>query len=467
MNNLVQKVYTFIQDNNLIVPGDRVLVSVSAGKDSMALLHVLYMLREHLGCTIAMYHLDHKVRGEESFGDLLFVMNQASRYGIPAFIERFDFAKHKEPGKSFEQQAREYRYTRLHMIAQHYGYSKIATAHTKNDQIETLLMRMFQGTGLQGLGAIALAQGIVIRPLLVLSQDEVYAYLKHNELSYRHDCTNDDTTYLRNYIRHSVLPVIQKRFPHYDEALLNLQKQAHDATRSINDLMHALYPGFIQEQPGLIQVQENAIAHSEYIFKFYCAYIISNYLKKYVDSDILDTLYRAHFSKKKNITLFEGKGIYIYRRYRTTTSFLIFSSKPLCMGDSSYEYNLPVGKSVTVTQAGITVQCAVAESSDVQSSESGTLILRYTGCDHIVIRNKRTGDAFVRKTGKRTLKRLYIDYRLTPEQKNLVPLIVIDNQIAAVLFDVTGAIKAEVSPSFLPENGQKMLVIRYWHSNNV
>ncbi len=467
MNNSIQKVYTFIQDNNLIVPGDRILVSVSAGKDSMTLLHMLYVLREHLGFTVDVYHLDHKVRGKESFGDLLFVMDQASRYGIPAFIERFDFIRYKEPGKSFEQQAREYRYARLHMLAQHYGYTKIATAHTKSDQIETLLMRMLQGTGLQGLGAIALAHESIIRPLLVLSQDEVYSYIQYNNLPYRHDCTNDDSTYLRNYIRHSVIPVIQKRFSQFDEALLNLQKQAHDATQSIIDLLHSLYPGFIQKQPGLIQVQERAISHSEYIFKFYCAYIISNYLKQYVDSDILDALYRAHYSKKKNVTLFEGKGIYIYRRYRTATSFLIFSSKPLCQGDSNYEYKLPVGKTVTVTQAGITVQCAVAESIDVQSPESGTLVLRYDGYDHIVIRNRRTGDAIIRKTGRRTLKRLYIDYRLTPEQKNLVPLIVIDNQIAAILFDVTGTAKAQVSPPFLPENGQKMLVIRYWHSNTV
>ncbi|MEW6526333.1 MAG: tRNA lysidine(34) synthetase TilS [Spirochaetota bacterium] len=467
MNNIIQKVYTFIQNNNLIVHGDRVLVSVSAGKDSMALLHILYVIREQLGCTIAIYHLDHKMRGEESFGDLLFVMNQASRYGIPAFIERFDFVQHKEPGKSFEQQAREHRYTRLHFIAQHYGYTKIATAHTKNDQVETLIMRMVQGTGLQGLGAIALAYGTIIRPLLVLSQDEVYSYLQYNDLSYRHDNTNDDTTYLRNYIRHSVIPVIQKRFPQFDEALLTLQKQAQDAIRSIIDLMHSLYPGFIQEQPGLIQVQENAIAHSEYIYKFYCAYIISNYLKKYVNSDILDALYCAHYSKKKNVTLFEGKGIYIYRRYRNGTSFLLFSSKSLCMGDSNYEYKLPVGKTVTVTQAGITVGCAVAESIDVQPPESSTLVLRYTGCDHIVIRNKRTGDVIARKTGRRTLKRLYIDYKLTPEQKNMVPLIVINNQIAAVLFDVAGALKAEISPPFLPEKGQKMLVIRYWHSNTV
>lgn len=467
MQTIIQKVYDFIKNNNLIAPGDRLLVSVSAGKDSMALLHILYTLHKQLGCSLAIYHCDHKVRGEESFSDLLFVLQQASRYGVGAFVERFDFLNKKEQGKSFEQQAREYRYARLQTIAQQYGYTKIVTAHTKNDQVETILMRMFQGTGLPGLQAIALKSGNIIRPLLVLSQDEVYAYLQHNALSFRHDHTNDDTTYLRNYIRHSVIPHIQRRFPQYEDALINLQKQAQDAVQSINDMMHTLYPGFIQFQPGYIQVQERAIAHSQYIFKFYCAYIISNYLQKYVDSDILDALYKAHSSKKKNVTLFEGKGIYIYRRYYGATPFLIFCSDPLILGDSYYEYKLPVEETVAVTQAGITVQCAVTESRNVRSSDSNTIMLRYNGCDHIVIRNKRTGDAIVRKTGKRTLKRLYIDYKLTPEQKKVVPLIVIDNQIAAVLFDVVGTVKAEISPSFLPVAGQKMLVIRYWHSNTV
>lgn len=467
MNTIIQKVYDFIKNNNLIAPGDRLLVSVSAGKDSMALLHILHTLRKQLGCSLAIYHCDHKVRGDESFTDLLFVLHEASRCGIDAFIETFDFLNNKKQGKSFEQQAREYRYARLHTIAQYYGYTKIVTAHTKNDQVETLLLRMFQGTGLTGLQAIALKRGNIIRPLLVLSQDEVYAYLEYNALSFRHDYTNDDTTYLRNYIRHSVIPHIQKRFPLFYEALIHLQKQAQDAVQSINDMMNMLYPGFIHYQTDYVKVQEKAIAHSEYIFKFYCAYIISNYLKTFVDSDILDALYKARSSNKKNITLFEGKGIYIYRRCYSTTSFLIFCSNPLNLGDSNYEYKLHVGETVAIKQAGITVQCAITESQDMQSSLSSAIVLRYTGYDHIVIRNKRTGDAIVRKTGKRTLKRLYIDYKLTLEQKKMVPLIVIDNQIAGVLFDVTYTGKAEISQPFLPVAGQKMLVIRYWHSNTV
>ncbi len=467
MDSTLQKVYRFIKENNLITAGDRILVSVSAGKDSMALLHILYTLQLQLGCTIAIYHLDHKVRGEESFQDLLFIINLASRYGIDAFIERFDFHRQKVQGKSFEQQAREYRYTRLHTLAQLYGYTKIATAHTKDDQAETLLMRLFQGTGLSGLQAIALKRESIIRPLLVLSQDEVYQYLHDNALSFRYDHTNDDCTYLRNYVRHNVIPVIKKRFPHYDDALLHLQKQARDAQQSINVLMHTLYPGFINQKPGYVQVQEKAILHSEYIFKFYCAYIISNYLAQYVDADILDALYRAQNSKKKNITLFEAKGIYIYRRYYNGTSFLIFSSNPLRVGDSNYEYTLKPGETVDITQAGITVQCAVTDTMNVQSYGSNTIVLRFTGCDQIVIRNKRPHDTIARKAGTRTLKRLYIDYKLTPEQKKLVPLIVVDDQIAAVLCDVAGAANPIVSYAFLPEAGQKMLVIHYWSNNTV
>ncbi|MCX8124397.1 MAG: tRNA lysidine(34) synthetase TilS [Spirochaetes bacterium] len=467
METIIKKVYTFITDNNLIVCGDRVLVAASAGKDSMALLHILFALKSKLNFTITVYHLDHMVRGQESFDDLLFVLAQASRYGIPAILERYDFNNRRQKGKSFEQQAREYRYERLKSIANDYGYTKIATAHTKNDQVETLLMRIFQGTGLQGLQGITVHRENIVRPLLVLTQQEVYDYLQCNQLLYRHDSTNDDEYYLRNYIRHTIIPVIKERFPHFDNALVNLGKQAHDAIQSINHLMMQLHPECTQVFPHYIQVEEKAISSSEYLFKFFCAYIISNYLKKYVDTNILDAVYHAHFSKKKNCTLFEGKGVYIYRRYRHANSFLLFCAEPLIVGDSNYEYILPIGQTVTIKEAGITIACEITESVNMQQSESQSLILRYTGCDHIVIRNRRTGDAFISKAGRRSLKRLYIDYKLTPEQKKKVPLIVIDNKIAAVLRNVVMQQKPAISLLFLPEKAQKMLVIRYWFHNNV
>ncbi len=466
MDTIVQKVYTFINDNNLITSGDRVLVSVSAGKDSMVLLHMLYTLRNELHITLGLYHLDHMVRDKESYADLLFVLRESAKYAIPAFIERYDFGNRSEKGKSFEEQAREYRYARLQKIAQEYGYTKIATAHTKNDQIETLLMRIFQGTGLLGLQGIPVKRETIIRPLLVLSQDEIYEYLNSHGLSYRHDRTNDDVYYLRNYIRHKVIPVIKQRFPHYDDALLNLQKQGYGATQSIHDMMQQLYPECINVFPDYIQVEQKAITQSEYIFKFYCAYIISNYLKKYVNTDILDAVYRAKFSRKKNLTLFEGKGIHIYRRFRNNTAFLLFSVSPLFVGDSNYEYTLIPGETITIKEAGIRVRCTVAQSLDMQSGGK-VVVLRHTGCDNIVIRNKREGDDIFRKTGRRTLKRMYIDYKLTPEQKKMLPLIVIDNKIAAILFDVVVQKKPEISLPFLPQDGQKMLVIHYWPYNNV
>lgn len=466
MENILQKIYRYIKDNNLISEGDRVLVSASAGKDSMALLHILYTLRKELNITIGLYHLDHMMRGEESYADLLFVLQESAKYGVSAFIERYDFTNRSEKGKSFEEQARDYRYARLQKIAQEYGYTKIATAHTKNDQIETVLMRIFQGTGLLGLQGIPVKRETIIRPLLVLSQNAVYEYLNSHGLLYRHDRTNDDVYYLRNYIRHNVIPVVKERFPHYDDALINLQKQAYDATQSIHDMMQQLYPDCIKVFPDYIQVEEKAIAHSEYIFKFYCAYIISNYLKKYVDTDILDAVYRARFSRKRNLTLFEGKGIHIYRRFRNNTAFLLFSVSPLVVGDSNYEYTLLPGETVTIKEAGISVHCTVAQSHDMQSG-STMVALRHTGCDNIIIRNKREGDAIVRKTGRRTLKRLYIDYKLTPEQKKMLPLIVIDNKVAAILFDVVVQQKPEISLPFLPQDDQKMLVIHYWPDNNV
>ena len=466
METIVNTVYKCIVNNNLIVPGDRVLVSVSAGKDSMALLHILFVLRARLDCTIAIYHLDHAVRGDESFDDLLFVIQQAARYGIGAFVERYDFNQHKEKGKSFEEQAREYRYARLKTVAHEYGYTKIATAHTCDDQVETLIMRIFQGTGLQGLQAIPLINTTIIRPLLLLHADDVYAYCTYNELSYRHDSTNDDTHYLRNFIRHEVIPLVKKRFTTFDKALLNLQQQALGAVKSIEQLMAKIYPDCIKQGDNHVEVLEDALSLNEYLFKFYCASIISNYLHRYCDTAMLDALYRAHVSGKKNVTLFEGNGIFVYRRVKQSGAVLLFCYDPI-MGDSNYEYTIPLGKNVYIDELGLTIQCSVTEPTDaIPYTESKTIVLRYTGYSNIVVRNRRSGDTIFRKAGKRTLKRLYIDYKLTPEQKQKLPIIVIDNCVAVILFDTIISKKPEISQTFLTLPHEKMLVIHYWYNHN-
>lgn len=462
MENIKEAFYAHIHNNRLITAGDRVLVSISAGKDSMALLHLLMSLQYTLGISIAVYHLDHRVRGQESFDDLLFVAGTAAQYGIPAFIEQYDFVRNKAQGKSFEQHAREYRYGRLSAIAREYGCTKIATAHTRDDQIETLLMRIFQGTGLAGLQGIALQRDNIIRPLLSLSTRDIYNYCERYQLPHRHDSTNDDVRYLRNYVRHRLIPAIYERFPHYDSALLNLQKLSLDAVASIDEFVMRLHPDFMTVHNGCTRVREHALSKSEYIFKHYCSAIISHQCNQYVDSDMLDALYRAHYSKRKNVTLFKRKGLYIYRRYYNNEPYVLFCSSPV--DDAfTYGYTINVEHSVVIKELGITMQCSVVDSDGLPCADENTIHLHYTGCSTVMVRNRLSKDAIVRTQGSRTLKRLYIDYKLNPEQKQLTPVIVIDGKIAAVLLNVLVDKKPEIAPCFLPKKNQKVLVIRYWN----
>ncbi|HQK07677.1 MAG TPA: tRNA lysidine(34) synthetase TilS, partial [Spirochaetota bacterium] len=194
--------------------------------------------------------------------------------------------------------------------------------------------------------------------------------------------------------------------------------------------------------------------------------IISNYLHRYCDTAMLDALYRAHVSDKKNVTLFEGNGIFVYRRVKQSGAVLLFCSDPI-MGDSNYEYTIPLGEDIYIDELGLTVRCMVMESTDAMPcTESKTIVLRYTGYGDIVVRNRRSGDTIFRKAGRRTLKRLYIDYKLTPEQKQKLPIIVVDNCVAAVLFDTIISQKPAISQTFLPLPHEKMLVIHYWYNHN-
>ncbi len=143
-------------------------------------------------------------------------------------------------------------------------------------------------------------------------------------------------------------------------------------------------------------------------------------------------------------------------------SYLIFSSK-LLSDNQLFEYTLFPGTVMHIREVGLSIECTITDSlNTLQLEDTRTLFLRYSGDSNIVIRNKREGDTIIRKSGSRTLKRLFIDYKLNPEQKQKVPLIVIDDTIAAVLFDFVIDKKAEISVPFLPKENEKMLVIRYW-----
>jgi tRNA(Ile)-lysidine synthase len=221
-----------IATHRLLAPRDRVLVGVSGGADSVALLHVLVSLRPTLRLALRVVHLDHGLRAV-SREDASFVEALALRWGLPATIERRDVgAICAREGWSLEDGARRVRYQCFLDVARRYSMGRIALAHTADDQAETVLLRLVRGTGLLGLGAIPtmreLEPGVcVVRPLLEVWRRDILAYLREAGLSYREDETNRDQRFLRNRIRGELLPLLERHYnPNIKRTLTQLAEQS-------------------------------------------------------------------------------------------------------------------------------------------------------------------------------------------------------------------------------------------------
>ena len=224
-----QKVLAFIRENHLIKSGEKVVVAVSGGPDSVCLLHLLYNLKKELGIGLCIVHLNHQLRGAESDADAKYVAGLARRLKIPAVIESADVRSYRKKYKlTLEEAAREVRYRFLAATAQKIGAEVVAIGHTADDHVETILMHLVRGSGIKGLGGLrALTQQnisatnlLIIRPLLGLSREKTTAYCREHGLKPRLDSSNLSMEPFRNKVRHKLLPELRKYNPRISEALL-------------------------------------------------------------------------------------------------------------------------------------------------------------------------------------------------------------------------------------------------------
>lgn len=224
---LEQKVDQGIRANGLFVPGDRIVVAVSGGPDSVALFRCLVALRVRWKWDLCIGHVDHGIRGIESERDAKFVEALAEKFGVPVMVCRLHLNKQdvKLNKRSFQEYARTVRYQALEEMVKNRGATKLALGHTADDQAETVLMWILRGCGTRGLGGIPPKRGAcVVRPLLDIQRTEILSYLAERQEEFRQDSSNFQPVYLRNRIRTDLIPQLKK----YSPGIVNvLTRQAH------------------------------------------------------------------------------------------------------------------------------------------------------------------------------------------------------------------------------------------------
>jgi tRNA(Ile)-lysidine synthase len=257
-----QRLLASLKKQEMMRPGDRVGVAVSGGADSVALLLLLLELRGRLGIVLSVVHFNHKLRGNASDADELFVAKLAAKHGLEFHSASVDVAKKaKKERVNLEDAARRARYDYFRSLAESGACGRIAVAHTADDQAETLLAHLLRGTGLAGLGGIHPVAGPVVRPLLNVRRSELRRFLRARKQTWREDATNRDTKRMRARIRKKLLPLLEKQFqPAIVEHLSTLAELAREDEADLQGQAELRVLALAKETKGGLRIPARDIA---------------------------------------------------------------------------------------------------------------------------------------------------------------------------------------------------------------
>lgn len=387
---MLNKLLRFLRQREMLAPGDTVICAVSGGTDSVALLFALYLLREKLDIQLEAAHFNHRLRGEESDRDEAFVRQFCGRYEIPLHVA----SGHVTAGKKgLEAAAREARYAFLNSLD-----GRIATAHTADDNAETVLMHLVRGTGLKGLGGITPVQGKLIRPMLTVTRQENEAFLEAWGLPHVEDSSNHTDAYLRNRIRHGVMPLLEQENPRLAE---NLSRMALR----------------LREDADYLDAQaEFAVLPTVDILKAMPAALRSRVLEQFLKQSGVKEPEESHialaealvFSDKPSARASFPGGVILTRNYHRLE--VLRPDAPVeamalpCPGQALF--------------SGLRVVCFPATEL-VNTADAFTV----TPVGPLSLRSRQSGDAIRLSGGTRSLKKLFIDRKIPAQDRPRIPVV--------------------------------------------
>lgn len=464
------RVKDFVESNGLISYHDSILLSLSAGKDSMALLDIMMRLQDDLYFDLSIFHLNHMMRGVESDGDEDFLRNVAQENGLKIFIRRYDFRKKMPVGESFEDFARRVRYDQLSELCREEGFQKIATGHSLDDNCETLLMRIFSGTGIYGLSGIRPRRGNIIRPLLILSSEDIYNYLLAKNIRWREDSSNRDSDYQRNYIRNVLMPRVTERFANARNAINLLSRIAGEHIDFIDTLIEKTYGIVYEERDDEVLIDVTDFIHDENIFKHILIKTIKECYNYYISSGMLQEMYRNLLVERSNSPIYRNKHLSVRKTLRNGRRYILISDCRNHRHDeiADYEYRVAVAadslKKLFIEEINVAIIINVVDYNFFKKNFGKRNFIFVTldeDIDYIIIRNRRRGDRITLKSGSKKIKDLMIEKKLDPAAKSRIPLLVMHSRIAAYMPGLTDNSDNRVSADFWVDADSKKILAIY------
>jgi tRNA(Ile)-lysidine synthase len=441
---VIDQVLQFIRRERLLKPGDRVAVAVSGGADSVALLRALLELSKELGIVLAVAHFHHGIRGAEADADQQFVCGLAQAFGLELRLGSGDVPAYARDQKvSLETGARELRHRWFAELIRGGHVDKIATAHTLDDQAETVLMRILRGTGARGLAGIFPQQGEkhLVRPLLGISRHEVEAYLNSIRQVWRDDSTNQDLTHTRNRIRHRLLPLLERDFnSDVRKTLADLAEQARAEAdywdREVASLLPKMVrPGMPSRSGRTTSGKDSQTLALDLVAFRALPLALQRQLLHGLAQQFSVALEFKHIQQliKLSGEALSGKklplpgGIVVVRSFRE----LQFTRSAMTTPIADYGYSLPVPGEVSVPELGSTIRArAVARRVPEASGYNlDALLDRALLAPELTVRNWRAGDRFfpANTRSPKKLKELLqagrLGQRLSADQRKLWPVV--------------------------------------------
>ena len=466
---LIEKVLQAIRKYNLIQEGEGIVVGLSGGPDSVCLLHVLHCHAALLKVKLFAVHINHMLRGKESEEDEIYISELCAKLGIPLHVMAYNIKEISKARKiSLEEAGREIRYQEFECFAKAVGASKIAVAHNKNDQAETVIMRIIRGTGLDGLKGMDHQRDNIIRPLLDIDRKEIEAYCLENSLYPRTDSSNLESVYTRNRVRLELIPSINSMFDtDIVGSIYKMSLLLRDDHDFIENSVLSIYNNCVENkrdkslQLNLGKLKEWPAAVYKRIFRTAIREVkgdLTGIENVHIES-ILDLMLHGTTGSVVHLP----SGLRVRRSYTTLEINTETVEEPLVFEES---LRIP-GETVIKELQGFFESELESFDWDRHMTTSGKSLEQFFDYEKlklgINIRNRRTGDSFkpLNSNGTKKLKEYLIDQKIPRENRDRIPLIAKDNEIVWIVGN-------KISDKFkVTENTKSVLKLKYIKKNTL